>query len=122
MDIDKLFIGLNRAADKLNEVSNSVSEKLSAIEARLNSLGMGLEVWIELRDVKGWYMGYAKVNKTWGIYVSDGPYYETGNAKPFKSASRDVRISMLSCYDELLDALLSKASQTIDRIDSAGIC
>ena len=80
---DFSFARLEAISAQLNTVSDSVSELLKRVEAKLATLRLGVEVWLDepigsmpIGDKGGqpsdgvtFHVGYAKVNGTWQLAV-----------------------------------------------------
>jgi len=135
MDIQ--FSRLEDLSAKLNTASDTISETLKRVEAKLAALRLGVEVWLsleplnttpltdsqgQLQETISTYLGYAKVNGTWHIAVKNDEGDVLGGDNkvwPIHQAPRDERIAALKRIPFLISAIEKKAEEELNEIQFA---
>ena len=127
------FLQLKAAATELNSVSDELGDAISAIEATLKELNLGISGWVKVHsyedeDGNGDYyareLGYAKVSSKWGIAlrIRQGNEYaddrERIEAWLFNDAPRWFRVEAVDRLPELLDGLTKEAYKAAEEIRS----
>jgi hypothetical protein len=128
--MSNVFHRLEDLSAKLNATSDTITQALKDVEARLATLRLGIEVWLDtpLREDE-WEgetittrLGYAKANGSWHLVTVDNfNLHENGNPgldlpKPLQQASRENRIEALKRLPELLEALEKKGKEQLHQI------
>jgi len=115
---------LASAAQKLNAISDEFTGQVSAIEATLNRLGLGVRAHIVVlssSNADGFItrylrLAYGNTGGKWGFvigqYTDDQnlPDYTDFESWPFKDAPRELRIDVVEKIPELLQALVKKSA------------
>jgi len=117
------------AATNLNAASDELGESISALDAALKKLALGIPAWLRIaRDEDqygnywGRHIGYAKVGTKWGIALSktsgneNYPEQASDEEWLFNDAPRSLRIEAIDKIPDLLDTLISKAEETTKKI------
>jgi hypothetical protein len=122
---------LSLVATNLNNASDELSQAISAIDAVLQSLNIGLATWTKIEEGNGmpdderyWQrdIGYAKIGNKWGIALRDiaGHYScqeeETCDSWLFNDAPRWLRIEGVARIPDLLEALIKNAEETTKKV------
>ncbi|SRR6266478_683742 len=137
---------LSSLAQVLNQETDAYTKSLSELEKTLNGFNLGIEMWVLLTEsgVSGTpnrdtytqtLLGYAKTEEGWGFAVKEKriergffendtscPYtneYEQGAAKLLLKSSRELRIRAAGRIEELLQALVARATQVIPTLKKA---
>ncbi len=118
--VSAAFEKLATSAAELNAASDQIAKPVSAIEAALQRLNLGVSAWTPFRTIlhasednheyyEICYVGYAKVLQRWGLAIChannvDG---EPVNEKEwqFNDAPRELRLEALEKLPELLEQL-----------------
>ncbi len=115
----------------LNNASDELSQAISAIDAVLQSLNIGLATWTKIEEGNGlpdderyWQrdIGYAKIGNKWGIALRDiaGHYSwqeeETCDSWLFNDAPRWPRIEGIAKIPDLLEALIKNTEETTKKV------
>jgi hypothetical protein len=120
---------LGVAATTLNAASDELGESISALDAALKKLALGIPAWLKIagdEDQHGNYwgrhIGYAKVGTKWGIALSktsgneNYPEQSSDEEWLFNDAPRSLRIEAIDRIPDLLDTLITKAEETTKKI------
>lgn len=104
---------LEEAARTLNEESEELNRIVAQVDALLKRLNLGVEAWVIVPQ-KSLYLGYARVERTWGLAirsVSPGGAGEEPIRKEwlFKDAPRAFRIDSINSLGRLFHALTQSA-------------
>jgi hypothetical protein len=121
---------LSETATALNTASDELGKPISALDAALKKLNLGVEAWVRLernddhntgsywsRDV-----GYAKVAGKWGIAISttsgnyNWPDEEKIDLWLFNDAPRTYRIEAVEKIPDLIEKLIEAARDATDKI------
>jgi hypothetical protein len=143
--MNDVFARLEDLSAKLNTTSDAITDALKQVEAKLATLRLGVEVWLEtpldtceyrvkgeVEDIYHTYFGYAKVKGTWHLalrVLSEryGPSSPGALEKDFglieelsvAQATREMRIAALKHIPELTKAIEKKAEDELHQIKSA---
>jgi hypothetical protein len=137
--MDNMFARLEDLSVRINTTSDSISDTLKRLEAKLANLRLGVEVWLDepltkdpLSDKKGavqetisTFLGYTKVNGTWHIAIrnnagdilGDGP--DENRVWPILQAPREERVAAVKRIPSLIMALEKKCEEELYQIASA---
>lgn len=120
---------LSSAAQDLNTVSGELGKAISAIDAVLQTLNIGVPTWTTIAEgYEGeqhyWSrdIGYDKVGNKWGIALREAegdpnwPPDESCDTWLFNDAPRRLRIEGIEKIPDLIDALIKKAQDTTEKI------
>jgi hypothetical protein len=124
--IDSNLKELTVAAEALNSVSDQLTKQVSAIEAVVNKLNLGIKAKViayqasnmdqtETHYVK---LAYGKASGRWGFFIEeftdqvDWPEYDDFESWPFTEAPRQLRITAVDKIPELLEALVKESAET----------
>ena len=127
----ELFHQLSRAAGGLNEVSDALGKFISAVDARVRELNLGVSTWISMpggwEEEDGaycvWQVGYDKVGRQWGIAIRtlEGHHRSPDPDHPetwlFNDAPRAMRVEAADKLPLLLSALITTADETAEAIE-----
>lgn len=120
------FEKLVASAAELNAVSDEIAKPISAIEATLQKLNLGVSAWAEFAGEldlpSGCFwdraIGYAKVSRVWGITIrarsgllNQDEHSET-EVWRFNDAPRSYRIQALGKLPDLLEQLVEATCET----------
>ena len=128
--VNSAFFKLSTAAKDLNNVSDELGRAITAIDAVLQRLNLGVAAWVAVhgdRDEQGmnyWSrdIGYAKVNNRWGISLRsregnyNWPDEEDCETWLFNDAPRWQRVESVEKIPDLLEQLIKDAEATTKRI------
>ena len=122
---------LSAAASQLNAVSDELGKFVSALDAALKKLNLGLATWLRLdgrEDGLGNYtkrdLGYAKIGPKWGIALRvvagnhNNPDVSTVEEWLFNEAPRSLRIEAVEKLPDLFDSLVREADAATRKIKS----
>jgi prefoldin subunit 5 len=121
---------LSASAGELNAVSDELGKSISALDAALKKLNLGISAWIEIaadtdeRDGDFWNrrLGYEKVGGRWGIAIStsSGNYNFPEDVHHeewlFNDSPRAFRVEAVDKLPELLEQLIKTADATTRKI------
>ena len=119
---------LSLAAANINTASDELGEAISALDATLKKLNLGISAWSKLAgsehpDGEYWSrdVGYTKVGNKWGIALrtTSGNFnYGEGDEEVwlFNEAPRWLRIEAVGSIPDLLEALVKRAEETTEKI------
>jgi hypothetical protein len=123
------YRGLAVAAKNLNEVSDELGKTISALDAALQKLNLGVSAWVPITggdDGWGSYwsrdIGYAKVKGDWGIALRtvsgnhNDPDAEQEESWLFDDGPRWLRADAIAHIPALLEKLTKQADDTAKRI------
>ena len=103
------FAELIAAGKELNSSSDKLNDVVKNIDAELKKFNLGLTVWVKYNDYC--YIGYAKVDRKWGIAIRDvapdGELIEWY----FNDAPRNLRIEMIHLIPAVLNELTKEANK-----------
>jgi hypothetical protein len=127
--VSNSFKQLTLAAADLNSASNELGQAISAIDAALQKLNLGVPTWVtfssnDSEDHDFWHndVGYAKVGTKWGIALRavSGNYNWPDDAEVeswlFNEAPRRLRIEGIAKIPDLLEALIKVSEETTEKI------
>lgn len=120
---------LTQAATELNAVSDELGKFVTALDAALRRLNLGIATWLRLEsreDGSGNYtkrdLGYAKIGSKWGIALRT----MTGNHNDveeshveewlFNDAPRALRIESVEKLPDLFESLVKEADAATKQI------
>ncbi len=118
------------SAAELNAVSDELAEPISAIEAALQKLNLGVPAWTEFAGEidhdTGYFwdrsIGYAKVSRTWGIAIRarSGAMGEHTESEVWRlnDAPRSYRIQALGKLPDVLEQLVKATCKTTAELRS----
>jgi hypothetical protein len=123
---------LEAAAAKLNLASDELSKPVTALNAVLKQMNVGVPAWHRYEgeyddETMGFWkseIGYAKVKGEWGIAVrsvsgfADDPGAEKEESWLFDDAPRKMRIEAIDHLAALLTALVTEADTTADQLQA----
>lgn len=128
-DINHAFLELKAAAKELNEFSDQLGKPVTALEALLKPLNLGISAWHRLvrhDDETGsgdyWFrdLGYAKVDRKWGIALREGSGDASGEedceAWLFNDAPRRLRVEAIDHLPALIQKLTAEAKDTSRKV------
>jgi hypothetical protein len=128
-DVSAFFQRLKEAATRLNTVSDELGKSITALDAVLKQLNLGVSTWVpidgyenpETADFGTDLIGYAKVGSKWGIALKErrGNYnadIDEAEVWLFNEGPRALRIKAVAKLPELLEALTVKAAETAEEI------
>ena len=120
---------LSQAATNINTASDELGKAISALDAALKKLNLGISAWVtisggERPDQIFWSrdIGYAKVGHIWGIAIRtvSGHYNfpEEGDEEKwlFNEAPRWIRIEAVGKIPDLLETLVKRTEETTKKI------
>jgi len=124
------FKKLEATAARLNKVSDDLGESITALDAVLKRLGLGVPAWTKIAGTydnnTGYYwvreLGYAKVGGKWGIALRtrDGdasdPDHENVERWLFNDAPRAFRVEAIDYVPALLDELDKQADSIAEKL------
>lgn len=125
------FRQLSTSATNLNHASDELRDTISAFDAALKKLNLGISAWVTIsgnEDVNGDFwsrdLGYAKIGDTWGIALRDvtGNHndpeagYTTHEEWLFNDAPRWMRVEGVGKITDLLESLTKQADTTTQKI------
>ncbi len=142
------FSKLAEIAKKLNLESDNVSEVIQEFEAKLNSLTVGIEVWMNPRGVVNewtvkelseedgeftvtrWVslLGYTRLGKEWRVALKtflDDPENESwfvdngDDPVPVLKATRSRRLKAITLFPDLLDAIVRESEKLLEEIEES---
>src|SRR5262245_53356860 len=107
------FSRLEAHSKKINEASDDLTKALTTINEKLNSLNLGLQVFLEeelhsestrARDQSRseilWHLGYGKVDGTWGLLLKTEEFINVDDAYN-RQLAHEEQYLLLSCPREL---------------------
>ncbi len=145
--VEKAMRELADLSLQLNSESNSINSTIVALNNKLRTLNIGLEVWLEdsliqalpgdeRRDGTGPYLGYCSVEEEWQLAVrvrpTPGVWEPVGSAvgwvgdlprTPLTKASREVRLAALPQLPFLVTKIYQEAQRVLKAIqDARALC
>jgi hypothetical protein len=127
--ISSSYKQLTQAATELNAVSDELGKFVTALDAALRRLNLGIATWLRLEsreDASGNYtkrdLGYAKVGNKWGIALRtmSGNHndIEDSNVEEwlFNDAPRALRIESVEKLPDLFENLVKEADAATKQI------
>jgi hypothetical protein len=126
---------LSIVAKDLNSASDELGKAISAIDAVLQSLGLGIETWTRIvhsDSGDGQYysyrdLGYAKVGNKWGVTLRSvrgdvqDPDGESSDYWLFNEAPRWMRLEGVDKLPALIDSLVKSAAEATTKIQSKAV-
>ena len=130
--VSTAFEKLVVSAAELNAVSDELAEPVSAIEAALQKLGLGVSAWTVFKRIGGgdqhtdydetWSIGYAKISQKWGLAIRYAVSLD-GSGLPdkeekwlFTDAPRAYRLEAVEKLPELIEKLAETSDKTATRL------
>ena len=129
--VSAAFEKLAASAAELNAASDEIAGPVSAIEAALKKLNLGMSAWTPFRSIllesddnyeyhETCCVGYAKISQKWGIAIChtnnvDGEAVDEKEWQ-FNDAPRELRLEALEKLPELLEKLAETADTTATEI------
>jgi hypothetical protein len=122
---------LSLAATDLNKASDELGEVISAIDAVLHGLRIGLSTWTIVKETNGLpedsffsrhELGYAKVGNKWGIALRkttgdfNYPPDDSVDLWLFNEAPRRLRMEAVEEIPNLLEALITNTVETTKKL------
>jgi hypothetical protein len=135
-----VFSRLTQLSEQLNATSDSITEALKRIEAKLAALRLGVAVWLDTplktdrltdrdtgdpNETVTTRLGYTKIKGTWHLaIINDLHFVTTGddtNDEPqaLLQANREDRIEALKRMPELIEAIEARAKKELHKLESA---
>jgi hypothetical protein len=127
--VSDLFKQLSVAALDLNSASDELGKCVTALDAVLKTLNLGIAAWVrvmEYGDRSGDFrihkLGYAKIGGRWGIALrtvegnENWPEESEREQWLFNDAPRALRIEAVDKLPELLAELIKEATTTSQKI------
>jgi methyl-accepting chemotaxis protein len=131
--IASLYKQLSDSASQLNAASDELGKSLSALDAALKRLNLGISAWVKVTGYEhdtGEYwnrcLGYTKVGGKWGIAISESSgdhntEHETSEEWLFNDAPRAFRIEAVEKLPELIERLIKEADETTKSIQHKAV-
>jgi uncharacterized coiled-coil DUF342 family protein len=126
------YAELAAQAKELNNESDNINDIITQTNKQLAELNIGLEVWVGPWGNKAYQAGYARLDSGWGLATrdvfksskddddeDDGQKTEYSEAVSLLSAPRSIRIDALDDLERIIEALKTKAKNSIDTIHEA---
>jgi hypothetical protein len=122
------FKKLAISSTHLQAASDELGKTVSVLDAALSNLNLGVSAWYQIaanEDQSGNYwsrdIGYAKVNKTWGIALRrtwGNENYDDHNEEVwlFEDAPRFMCIESVGKLPHLLEELIERTEETTKKI------
>lgn len=137
---------LSTLAEQINSSSDAVNAAIVKLNEQLRAMNLGIEAWIQIghsglkqdsRPARKYreviLLGFCKFDDTWQLainekvidYVPNPEYPEDEDEitedfyTALLKASRELRITAVEHFDDLLDALKSKATKTLASVTKA---
>ena len=120
--ISNSYKQLSEAATQLNAVSDELGKFVTALDAALRRLNLGITTWLRLEsreDGSGNYtkrdLGYAKIGNKWGIALRTmtGNHNDVDDSNVeewlFNDAPRALRIESVEKLPDLFESLVKEA-------------
>lgn len=120
---------LTQAATELNAVSDELGKFVTALDAALRRLNLGIATWLRLEsreDGSGNYtkrdIGYAKIGNKWGIALRtmSGNHNDVDDSNVeewlFNDAPRALRIESVEKLPDLFESLVKEADAATKQI------
>lgn len=145
--VEKAMRELADVSLQLNSESNSINATIVALNNKLQTLNIGLEVWLdnpliealpgdERQDGVGPYLGYCSVEDQWQLAVrarpKPGAWEPVGSGvgwvgdlprTPLTKASREVRLAALTQLPFLVTKIYQEAQRVLKAIqDARALC
>lgn len=130
--VSAAFEKLVVSAAELNAVSDELAEPISAIEAALQKLGLGVPAWTTFKRINGgdqyidydetWSIGYAKISQRWGLAIRYTVSLEGSGLPdkeeewPFTDAPRAYRLEAVEKLPELIEKLAETSDKTATKL------
>jgi len=127
--ISNSYKQLTEAATELNAVSDELGKFVTALDAALRRLNLGITTWLRLEsreDGSGNYtkrdLGYAKIGNKWGIALrtmtGNHNDVEDSNVEEwlFNDAPRALRIESVEKLPDLFESLVKEADAATKNI------
>lgn len=112
-------------AARLGHLSGELNKRIATVEAKLKSLNLGIEVWIQMGP-GGNHLGYGKVNGEWRLLWMRAPTpveMVEGTSPDIRvlkdEAPRVERIAALGWIPGLMNELRHRAENLIDKLTEA---
>lgn len=129
-DVSASFQRLQDAATHLNAVSDELGKSITALDAALRPLNLGVSTWVSVESYEDpvttdyWakQLGYAKVGSKWGIALRhcrgnhNADFHNDPEEWLFNEGPRALRVKAVEKLPELLEALTRKATETAEDI------
>lgn len=106
---------LKIASTRINSSSDLLTEEIAALEATINSFNLGVSLFIAIEPFD-LYLGYAKVNNSWGFAVKLDCDSEP---QKLRDVRRETRIELIPFVPSLLEELISEVHTTSAVIEQA---
>lgn len=106
---------LNELSKQLDGWSDTLNQRIKAIEVNLRSAGVRCTAAVELPD--GVYLTWTKRSTTWGLWLR----YTGGDADEWDELTagpRDLRVLALKAVPHLQEALVSRTKKLIAQMQS----
>ena len=124
--VSAAFEKLRASATELNAVSDELAKPIAAIDTALQELNLGVSAWVHFAGEDtdphtgvfwDYSLGYAKVNRRWGIAIRTRRGQEFLNEVDeelwrFNEAPRSHRLDALQKLPELLEELANTSGET----------
>lgn len=98
--------------DRLNYLSDRLTQRILEEEGKLKEMGLGVQTWIKTTD--NLEIGYSRLNGTWRLCVREIGGVGTW---PLADAPRAYRLHGLKHLSELRAAMMRTAEALADRME-----
>ena len=125
--MSQLFSRLESLSAHLNQASDSLNDAIKTLEAKLASLRLGVEAWVEIdresdKDMAGdvrVLLGYARCNGNWCLAVSYVPDWDPEDSPntPLQQASRELRLKAFKHIPALIQKLEKASEETLAEVE-----
>jgi len=121
------LVDAQELAKRLATKTDSMTEKLVAVERHLTRLGLGTTAWLDIsgpedEQNEGTSIGFTKIGGTWKLAVVSGPYSYgeiTGDIVPLLKASKHLRLRAAKKIEALVVKLVAEAAKQLEDIEAA---
>ena len=106
---------LAKAADHLNALSVQLNQFFTEVEEKLNAMGVGVTVWLDVTESENWQIGYAKLKGVWCLVAREGSD-ASASTVALRSAPRLVRVEAVPRLEELVAALRARVQELAESL------
>ena len=139
---------LSRISKQLNSDSNSVNEAIEALNEQLREMNLGVEAWVQIADSgfkleseyegsrkyrQSTLLGFSRLTVQWELAINEQTVYYVPDRddrsevneltedsySALLKASRELRITAVEHFDELLDELKKQANRMLAGVERA---
>jgi hypothetical protein len=126
-EVDSHLKQLAVTAKTLNQLSDTLTQQVTGVEAPLNKLNLGVSAYVVVQRWSGENddygevrLAYGKQAGKWGLAVEEITGNSYGNEQyeswPFKEAPRELRLQVIEAIPQLLEALVKKSAELTSEI------